>query len=171
MNDNFTPVTKAQLVALHGNATLYHRTLRNSDGTALRARPSGKCKTWVTRPDDFRQPAMHGLRDSFYITHENATDWSLQEPVYPPKPKKARAKKPVTAGNGALDATLRDAARKAAESRNEADFVANEAALLDLLVAGNWLNAADRAKSVLRYDPPGGVDLCLGDKIVATITW
>lgn len=76
------PLTKAQAVALSHGATLYHRTMRNSDGTALRARPNGRCQTWVTRPEEFRLPAKHGLRDTFYITHTNCGEWSLVEPKY-----------------------------------------------------------------------------------------
>ena len=54
------------------NATLgtifYHKTLKNADGSPLRGRVNGKCKTWKTRPDDFRLPMKHGLYDYFYIS-------------------------------------------------------------------------------------------------------
>lgn len=52
-----------------------HRTLRNADGSRVRCRASGACKTWKTRPDEFRLPVKHGLRDSFYITPRNAHEW------------------------------------------------------------------------------------------------
>jgi len=55
----------------------YHRTLRNSDGTAVRCRVNGTCKTWKTRPDDFRLPVKYGLKECFYITPDNAGDWTL----------------------------------------------------------------------------------------------
>ena len=35
-------------------------------------RANGKCKTWKTRPDEFKLPIKHGLYDYGYITHENA---------------------------------------------------------------------------------------------------
>ncbi len=53
----------------------HHKTAKNADGTPVRARVNGKCKTWKTRPDDFRLPVKYGLRDCFYITPENAGDW------------------------------------------------------------------------------------------------
>ncbi len=52
-----------------------HREYRNADGTPVRCRASGKCQTWKTRPNEFKLPVKHGLRDSFYITPENAHDW------------------------------------------------------------------------------------------------
>lgn len=35
-------------------------------------RANGKCKTWKTRPDEFRLPIKHGLWDYGYITQDNA---------------------------------------------------------------------------------------------------
>jgi hypothetical protein len=52
-----------------------HATLTNADGTPVRCRASGACKTWKTRPDDFRLPVKYGLRQSFYITPRNAHEW------------------------------------------------------------------------------------------------
>jgi hypothetical protein len=69
-------ITKAIAMSLGGRATLYHATVRNSDGTAARCRVNGKCKTWKTRPEDFQLPVKHGLRDCFYITPHNAAEWS-----------------------------------------------------------------------------------------------
>jgi hypothetical protein len=82
-NTEFAPLTKAQ--AMTRPTTMYHRKLRNSDGTAMRARSNGKCKTWVTRPEEFRLPAKHGLYDTFYIDHDTAKDWSLQDPTAKPE--------------------------------------------------------------------------------------
>ena len=59
----------------------FHRTLRNADGSALRCRASGACKTWKTRPNEFRLPVKYGLRDSFYLTHDNAADWLTFDPT------------------------------------------------------------------------------------------
>lgn len=54
-----------------------HVTLKNADGTALRARATGKCQTRKTRPNEFKLPVKHGLRDSFYITQETAHEWRV----------------------------------------------------------------------------------------------
>lgn len=81
-NTAFEPLTKAQ--AMTQPSTMYHKKLRNGDGTAMRARSNGKCKTWVTRPEEFQLPAKHGLYDTFYITHANAGEWSLQDPTAKP---------------------------------------------------------------------------------------
>lgn len=52
-----------------------HVSTKGSDGQPIRCRATGKCQTWVTRPNDFKLPVKHGLYNSFYITHENAKDW------------------------------------------------------------------------------------------------
>lgn len=59
----------------------YHCTLRNADGTAVRCRVNGKCKTWQRRPDDFRLPVKYGLKQCFYITPANADEWCLTDPT------------------------------------------------------------------------------------------
>ena len=53
-----------------------HVTLKNADGTPLRARAHGKCQTWKTRPEEFKLPVKYGLRDCFYITQDNAEQWN-----------------------------------------------------------------------------------------------
>ena len=71
-------ITKQQAIDLGNqwsNITLHHIRLTNADGTPARCRVNGKCRTWVTRPDDFRLPVKHGLRDCFYITPTNAHEW------------------------------------------------------------------------------------------------
>jgi len=72
-------MTKQVIMSLDYRNTLYHKTLRNSDGSAVRCRVNGKCKTWVTRPHDFRLPVKHGLYQCFYITPDNAKDWLLYD--------------------------------------------------------------------------------------------
>jgi hypothetical protein len=54
-----------------------HVTLKNNDGSAVRARANGACKTWKTRPDEFKLPVKHGLRYCFYIDNSNAHNWSV----------------------------------------------------------------------------------------------
>jgi hypothetical protein len=58
-------------------ATLHHTTLRNADGTPLRARVTGRPQTWVRRPEHFRLPMKHGLRDSFYIDELSCAEWAF----------------------------------------------------------------------------------------------
>lgn len=60
--------------------TFYHVRLRNADGTAIRCRANGALKTWVTRPDEWRLPVKHGLKQCFYITHQNCEEWTVEEP-------------------------------------------------------------------------------------------
>ena len=56
---------------------LTHDTAKLADGkTPQRCRVNGKCKTWVTRPTEFKLPVMQGLRHAGYITEFNAADWS-----------------------------------------------------------------------------------------------
>jgi hypothetical protein len=73
-------VTFAIATAADYRTVFYHRSLRNRDGSAVRCRVTGRCKTWVRRPDDYRLPVKHGLRDSFYIEPSNAADWLTEEP-------------------------------------------------------------------------------------------
>lgn len=54
-----------------------HVAVTNADGSPARCRAMGKCKTWKTRPDDFRLPVAYGLRGYFYLTPENANDWNV----------------------------------------------------------------------------------------------
>lgn len=68
-------ITKDIAVAAHHRDIFHHTTEKGSDKQPVRCRVNGKCKTWKTRPDDFRLPVKHGLRTYFYITPYNAPDW------------------------------------------------------------------------------------------------
>jgi hypothetical protein len=70
-------ITKKQAIAAQYRDQFHHVNAKNADGTPCRCRVNGACKTWKTRPDDFRLPVKHGLRDCFYITPENAHEWNL----------------------------------------------------------------------------------------------
>jgi hypothetical protein len=72
-------ITKELAMTLPRGKTLYHATRKNADGSAKRCRIMGKCKSWVTRPNEFRLPVKHGMFDSFYITLDNASEWSNYE--------------------------------------------------------------------------------------------
>jgi len=66
------------LTLSHGDI-LHHKRCKNADGTPLRARVNGECKTWKTRKRDFRLPMKHGLRDCFYINHDNGSEWEKSD--------------------------------------------------------------------------------------------
>jgi hypothetical protein len=69
-------ITKEQAMT---HSRFHHVSMKNADGTPVRCRANGACKTWVTRPDDFRLPVKHGLRDFFYITPSNAGEWEVAD--------------------------------------------------------------------------------------------
>lgn len=70
-------ITKEIALTLHRGQTLYHKKLRNADGTPTRCRVNGKCQTWKTRPSEFKLPVKYGLKTCFYITESNAEEWSV----------------------------------------------------------------------------------------------
>lgn len=67
-------------IAMTQPSELWHMTEKNRDGTPVRCRSNGKCKTWKTRPEEFRLPVKYGLRTCFYITEQNAHEWELPRP-------------------------------------------------------------------------------------------
>ena len=72
-------ITKELALTLGYRTELYHRRLKNADGSPLRCRVNGKCKTWKRAfPGRFQLPVKHGLRHCFYITNDNAHEWSLE---------------------------------------------------------------------------------------------
>ena len=70
-------MTKTQCENLALGTILHHKTLKNADKTPLRARVNGKIKLWKTRPNEFRLPMKHGLRNCFYLNEHNYHDWKL----------------------------------------------------------------------------------------------
>ena len=72
-------ITKDDAVKLCHRATLYHMTAKNADGTPVRCRVNGKCKTWKSwnREHEFKLPVKHGIYIYFYITCENASEWTM----------------------------------------------------------------------------------------------
>jgi len=68
-------VTKAVCQKAHSGQLFYSRTLTNADGSPLRVRVSGQCKTWKTRPDEFRIPVKYGMYENGYLTETNADQW------------------------------------------------------------------------------------------------
>jgi len=70
-------MTKEQATQADYRTTLEHTTIKNADGSPARCRVNGRCKTWKTRPDDFKLPVKHGLYNCFYINQDNAEEWLL----------------------------------------------------------------------------------------------
>jgi len=59
----------------------YHRTERNRDGSAVRVRVTGMVKLWKRSPHAYRLPVKYGLRQSFYIHHNNSAVWLVSDPT------------------------------------------------------------------------------------------
>jgi hypothetical protein len=71
-------ITKSIATSVPLGTIFEHNTLQNADGTPLRCRVNGKCKTWKTRPEEFRLPVKHGLKTCFYLTQANCHEWNLE---------------------------------------------------------------------------------------------
>lgn len=54
-----------------------HVTLKNADGTPLRARRNGATKTWKTRTGQFELPVKYGLKQCFKITEKDVQFWQV----------------------------------------------------------------------------------------------
>jgi len=68
-------ITKEIAMSAKYRQEFHHISEKNADGTAVRCRVNGECKTWKTRPNEFRLPVKYGLKQCFYITEHNASDW------------------------------------------------------------------------------------------------
>jgi len=68
-------VTKEQAVKSTHRQEFHYVSLKDSRNEPVRCRVNGKCKTWKTRPNDFKLPVKHGLYDYFYIDNHNANEW------------------------------------------------------------------------------------------------
>jgi hypothetical protein len=69
-------LTKQDCEKSHKGQIFHHVFANNADGTPVRCRVNGKCKTLKKQPEDFRLPVKHGLADYFAITPGNAEDWN-----------------------------------------------------------------------------------------------
>ena len=79
-------ITKELALTLKPGQELWHNAATNADGTPVRARVNGKCKTWKRYPERFQLPMKHGLKQCFYICHVEEGNhaaagwvWSLPE--------------------------------------------------------------------------------------------
>lgn len=66
-------VTKEQAMNARWRDEFEHTILK------VRCRVNGACKTWKTRPNEYRLPVKYGLRDCFYIDESNASEWTVKE--------------------------------------------------------------------------------------------
>ena len=66
-------------IAMTHPAEMWHNTYTNADGTPLRVRSNGACKTWKTRPDEFSLPVKQGMYASDRINNFTAHEWSLPD--------------------------------------------------------------------------------------------
>ena len=67
-------LTKDQAISARHFA---HVSLKDSRGDPVQCRANGACKVWKTRPNDFKLPVKHGLFNCFYITQDNANEWTV----------------------------------------------------------------------------------------------
>lgn len=72
-------ITKEDAVNAKSGDIFYHTSFLDSRKMPLKCRVTGKCKTWKTKPDKFKLPVKHGMRQSFYIENVNAGDWRKEE--------------------------------------------------------------------------------------------
>jgi len=74
-------ITKDQAVTLKIGTILHHDTAKQGKNNSepLRCRVNGKCKTWKTRPAEFRLPVKRGLYEYGYIDETDADGWSVAE--------------------------------------------------------------------------------------------
>jgi hypothetical protein len=73
-------ITKALLerkLAAGGYLHFEHKTIKNKDGSRLRARANGAMKTWKTYPNKFSLPIKQGLHVYAKLTEENMNEWEL----------------------------------------------------------------------------------------------
>jgi hypothetical protein len=59
----------------------YHTYLKTADGVSpVRCRRNGVTKTWKRDKKRFEIPVKAGLKSFFYITQDNAQEWSVTPP-------------------------------------------------------------------------------------------
>lgn len=73
-------ITKAQAESLKVGTIIYHTSHKNTDGSALRFKINGKCKTWKRSPERFQVPIEHALFTFGYLTETNAHEFTLEDP-------------------------------------------------------------------------------------------
>jgi hypothetical protein len=59
--------------------TLYHKVLRNADGSPARYRVNGMPLTWKRSPDRVQVPLKRGLWEYDYLTEDDLEDFATNE--------------------------------------------------------------------------------------------
>ena len=77
----------AEAKGLKKGQYIYAKGRYNADGTAMRAKVSGKVQIWKTRPNEVKIPYKRGLYEYGYLTQSDLSDFSLREPT-PRRPTK-----------------------------------------------------------------------------------
>jgi hypothetical protein len=73
-------LTKEIATQLKHKAELYSRAKTQGGGKQpKRVRVNGSCKTWKTRPTEFRLPVNHGMYEYDYITDLDASNWDTDQ--------------------------------------------------------------------------------------------
>ena len=70
-------ITREQALTLRLYTTIHQVDSYNANGSPTRWRINGMCKTWKTRPLDFRLPIKHGLTTCDYLTQWNQASFYL----------------------------------------------------------------------------------------------
>lgn len=70
-------MTREEALSLCFGQTIYHIYLRNADKTPVRARITGRPKTYIRNPSRWYVPAKYGLKTHFRLSEENIEDWQL----------------------------------------------------------------------------------------------
>lgn len=86
-------VSLAQARRLRYNQVIYHRRLKNVDGSAQRFVVKGKPKTWKTRPKEVRVPLKRGMYEYGYLTENNLGEFTLKEPRMRTSRKRSRVRR------------------------------------------------------------------------------
>ena len=66
------PVKTSNVILINGLSQQVYGLQNTTECKPIKWKANGKCKTWKTRPKEFKLPIKHGLYDYGYITHENA---------------------------------------------------------------------------------------------------
>lgn len=75
---NKIKVTMTKEIALTQPRTIYLYNQYNADKTPMRCRSNGKCRTWKTRPNDFRLPVKRGIYEYGYIDQSNMNKFYIE---------------------------------------------------------------------------------------------
>ena len=72
-------LTRENVEALKLGDILQHVSRKNSDGSPLCAKVTGKPQIWINRSYSFEIPVKYELYQFFVITREDEEDWIIPE--------------------------------------------------------------------------------------------